>query len=677
VADPLAVDAELGATLQRVNDLGRQRTVLRRQAQELQTQIALEPDEAKRATLIAQQQETLRAVGITDENLRANQNEARVAQAEQDDRLAVEAQSARLDARQKQREAMANQREASRLDEERFARQREVAQQEINQAKTERIEIIRRGAPELTTRTVLEMAAEELRATNERRPPNFDKVFARLRGDAQEVLRRETAAATEEVTFGVDRAADLARQQDRKRILDAAANEAVIENILADTDQRIAQAATDADRQRLLGRRQAAQDALDAARAESAVVAEERARKAAAQDAKTELTRAQARKAQAEAAKAERRGAGVGRRREQPPSDLFAANEVAFPGTNDIAVTFEDTKDGRKQAEKARQILGFNGQLLDQINQLERIIEDTDAKGVFAAGGFSRSPEWVELESQIDNLVPEVAKIGSGGFAATETDQKWAEGQLPTVPGPWNTKTKALAKVAALRRRFGDRARFALASQTRMRPEVAARLVARARPASISQKDRAEALNDRAAEILIDEQADTELRLQALENVAANARADAKARGDEDDFLALEAATIERSLPGIKNARVREAALGRLAALEGFARDRRLSLEKTITNNPLLVGPAGQKIVDDEARAAQQALDIGKVRAKETFRDSSPESRAVLRVVPGAADVMRELEEEERTERELQEAAEREKAQAEEEKGKRRGKRKR
>lgn len=647
--DPMAVDAELTATIADVQDLGDRRTVLRREAEDLQTQIALEPDEAKRAGLVARQQEVLGAMALTERDLRANQDKARVIGAEQDARMAVEADAARLEARQKARDRQRVQQEVTRLDEERNARARDVAQEEINRAKSERIETLRRGAPDFGYQTAIQMAAEEQRALNERRNPNFKAIFDRMRQRAGDVFRRSVQAATEEVSFGVDRAADLAAQQDRKRLLDAAANEAVLEDLILDTEQRIAQAANDADRQRLGLRRQAAQDQLEAARAESAVLADERARKAAQQEAKRELTQAQARKARAEAEKAERRAARVGRRRpEEAPGELFAPNQVAFPGTTEIAVTFEDTPAGRKEAIKAREILGFNGQLLDQINRLEQVIEDTAAKGVFASAGFSRSSEWVELQSQIDNLVPEVAKIGSGGFAATESDQKWAEGQLPVVPGPWNTKAKALAKVAALRRRFSDRARFALASQTRMKPEVAARLVARARPASISAADRAKVLSGRAGEILVDEGEDTATRLQALQNLSANAREEAKKRGDEDDFLPLEVAQIEAALPGIKSRVVREAAIERLSVLQGFAEDR-VQEEKIKAAQSEGFGDPEEIVEPGRGARRQERLQDVATRTsnavlRETLRTARPEVRRALRAIPGTSEVLREIE---------------------------------
>jgi len=207
-------------------------------------------------------------------------------------------------------------------------------------------------------------------------------------------------------------------------LLDAAADEAVLEDILQDVDVRIARAGNERDRQALLGVRVAAQDQLDAAKAKSAVVAETAALRAAKERAQIAKLNAEAREKRARAAKEERRGRGRGRGRDKETGLLRFRSEI-----REIARTGPEGKKLAELIEKQGVSNPFDdGRLLRRPDNTPFIARDVaEAKELASSVAAIQ-----ELNSLIETAISQRA---ADGFEFTRKGIATAEGKRMASTG--------------------------------------------------------------------------------------------------------------------------------------------------------------------------------------------------------------------------------------------------
>lgn len=543
-APPLSQAQRAGAqvvtTAKQLDTYDAQIARLQARRQELQELARAEQDPVARAELV----DRLQTVGVAEEALRNDRVRARQSLNEES---AVLQQEVQLSAQQAQRAAITEQRRKTQALARQTAQRVADSQQESERLRTKladdrkEYQNLLRNPPtgsKLSIGLVIaDVLAETLRASSKGQFPNYSNVLARAQQLQQAEVQNAAKAQLLEIEGTTSDLEYQARLRDEIKAQNAASAAAIAQEVELSLQTQLERAQEPAQQASLaLGLQavRAEREQKEAAAIQARQEADRKLRKQAAEQALLEARiikeRAGARKTEAEAVRAERRARGGSGRPAATPG-LLPENAVAFPGTDRVAFRIggdKPTKEDIKRATKIRTSVNYYGQMLRQANELEAAVEDAEEAGVFGTR-FDRSGQWADLQSRLNDLTPDMAKIGSGGFAATEADMDWARDNLPSVPTSWNTREKSLRKVRALKSRLRARARFAY-STFGMRPEMAEQFVAQMEGYSTSKSDIGRAKLAKAERIAADEKAPAGERVQALDGIEEKARAEGEAQ---------------------------------------------------------------------------------------------------------------------------------------------------
>lgn len=305
------------ASLRAVSELSDETEQLRLRGRDLAISLGTETDPDKQAQL---QQELL-------DNRRAQQlagAELAAARGVADEEQAIQAQRTEDELRKRQRDAMlAHRKDVQRqavLDQaadDKLRERQDVARAEHRRRQQRHAEITARGPQRPFVESAVSMLTEALRAYNENRPPNFERVIDGLNKRTEAQWRQELQGAAAQVEVSGDDIADLARQRQTIKLQAAARDAANADRLLLELDQHIANAQDEQTRQSAILARDHVRRQRDAANAAADAELVKSAQAQARADMENQLLlakigteRARGAKAQAEAAKLERRGRG-------------------------------------------------------------------------------------------------------------------------------------------------------------------------------------------------------------------------------------------------------------------------------------------------------------------------------------------------------------------------------
>lgn len=504
--------------------------------------------------------------------------------------------------------------------------------------------------------TLSSMFAEAVRAAKAREVPNFSQIFQQAWERDRQSFADEFDRAQGIVQLTGDQIADIAQQEREDAARQATAIAAIAEAAEQRMQLQAAQATTEEQRilatqiLPMLRQERAQRDAEALAAREHAELKRRESEAGIAQKlAQARKTGAEAIIAQRKAARMGRGGGGAGRAR----PGILAANVVTYPDSDRPLVEFPDTPAGRKEAGVVRELIGAQTKALDRINNVIRLYEDADNRGLLESAGWDRSGEYAELDTQLAFLRTDLALVKSGGLATTEGDDQWAGTLVPDSPSAWSSRKKALAELAALRNTIEGETRSQVSSKTRLDKATRERIIGASRPKSVSRSDRAEVEKDQATQDLVSPKTSTARKLVAIDQVEAGAREEAEDLGNADDWLALSAARLSEALasPAVRNDPDARAAIReKLAKYEKFAEER-VSESRRIASKTGALGigqiSAQIKAPEVQARATGVAERARTARLKDTIRAMSPAERQEWSIFPGAAEVIAEVDAEE------------------------------
>lgn len=310
--------------------------------------------------------------------------------------------------------------------------------------------------------------AEGLQARLERRPPNFDKAFQSIEKMVEEPYKRKLEARLDGMQEITD---NLQRSSAEKAVITAetqAKKAAILDRMERELNIQIAQSRSPMDAAAKITLRDDIRVKKEAAERQAMVANQEAEAKLAESRAKTGLVLAQTDKAMAEAAKArgEIRGAGGGGSggNNVPEGQAgLSPLSVYLPGSDTPILSFsKDTPQNRKAVEEAQAIIAAQGPALDTLNDVIRQVDDYGVKHAGDYTGFTKSPEWTTLTTDLTFLRSNVETALAGQFSPTAVHEK-AAASIVKEPTAWSGgKETAEANAKAIRARMENQVRYNL-----------------------------------------------------------------------------------------------------------------------------------------------------------------------------------------------------------------------
>jgi hypothetical protein len=476
--------------------------------------------------------------------------------------------------REQAAEDVARERERRRVELERARTDRAAAAARVRERRGEAAALLKTQAEGDTATTWAGVAAligEMTSAFAQRRQPDMDGAIKSVLDLGRERLAKQREAAGAAVDVAQADVDELERSMADIEAEGAASDAAILDQAQAALDLEMAKAKGTPREVAVYRAQEAVRTATEQAQAEAEIKQSDAIARRRQAEADIALKAAQASKAQAEANKLMRRGMGAGG---TPGPGTLASNVVAIPGTDLTLATFKNTKQGRAEATKAREVVTGSAPGLRVLYEYLADIEDYGTRGLFDQKDWARSPEMAALETARQAIVGPLAKVYAGGYNPSVSMEERAEKAVAFPEGWWQREGTARASVEKLVEQAEDSFREA-ASGAGIDAAAAERMIKHLRNRAVSSRDIRAQMVEKAEKFIVDANQKPSVRQRAVGALVQRMKRDTGEGATGQAWIQGSIRALQSTLPqleGEDNADIRatvEAEIARLDAMWG------------------------------------------------------------------------------------------------------------